>query len=473
MKNNIFKLINDFIFRICEKLLQRFPEDLFGRVSKLKEIYEKRYWNKDVGDIVKAVRLKTASKYLCVSVILLLLITTALITHINRDVEITKIERPDFGTGMQTQRLTAQLQYKEETLTQKTSFRIAPRELTQKQIAEKLDVFADTLPERILGKNKDLEHVITNLELIDEEPLTGIKIEWLSDSPEFLSNKGQIDSVGIKEAETSKTGKEDITGTIVKLTAVYKLKDQERQTSFLIRLLPDASSDDKQTLKNRLQNTIDNLEKNMPADKTLVLPKRLSGNISIKWKQDRSMALPEVIFAAFAAFILIYLFRYRKANAERKADREGILKDLPEFVNKLVLLLSAGLVTEAAVRKIIEDYQKHTDCRRKPLYEGFCEIEKRMTETNAPFLKELRLFAQKSDVREFIRFSAILEENIHTGSSLSEKLEGEAAMLWFYRKKNAEEKGRLAETKLTFPLVIQLLVLMLITLAPVFINSEL
>ncbi len=38
--------------------------------------------------------------------------------------------------------------------------------------------------------------------------------------------------------------------------------------------------------------------------------------------------------------------------------------------------------------------------------------------------------------------------------------------MWIGRKKKAEEKGKLAETKLTFPLMILLLVLIMITVAP-------
>ena len=49
---------------------------------------------------------------------------------------------------------------------------------------------------------------------------------------------------------------------------------------------------------------------------------------------------------------------------------------------------------------------------------------------------------------------------------MTEKLQAESEILWMNRKKNCEERGRLAETKLTLPLVIFLLVLIVITIAP-------
>ena len=49
---------------------------------------------------------------------------------------------------------------------------------------------------------------------------------------------------------------------------------------------------------------------------------------------------------------------------------------------------------------------------------------------------------------------------------LTEKLQRESETLWINRKKNCEEKGKLAETKLTLPLMIFLIVLIVITVAP-------
>ncbi|MDI9494554.1 MAG: bacterial type II secretion system protein F domain protein, partial [Bacillota bacterium] len=62
------------------------------------------------------------------------------------------------------------------------------------------------------------------------------------------------------------------------------------------------------------------------------------------------------------------------------------------------------------------------------------------------------------------------EDNINKGSSLAEKLEAEGTLLWMDRKKRAEERARLAETKLSFPLMLLLLSLMIITTAPILLS---
>ena len=65
-----------------------------------------------------------------------------------------------------------------------------------------------------------------------------------------------------------------------------------------------------------------------------------------------------------------------------------------------------------------------------------------------------------------MRISNIINDNISKGSGLTDKLQSECETLWLARKRNSEERGRLAETKLTLPLTLFLLVLVVITVSP-------
>ncbi len=65
-----------------------------------------------------------------------------------------------------------------------------------------------------------------------------------------------------------------------------------------------------------------------------------------------------------------------------------------------------------------------------------------------------------------MRISNILSDNMSKGVDLTEKLTRESEVFGIGRKKNCEEKGRLAETKLTLPLMVFLMVLMVVTVAP-------
>jgi pilus assembly protein TadC len=147
--------------------------------------------------------------------------------------------------------------------------------------------------------------------------------------------------------------------------------------------------------------------------------------------------------------------------------RSGIRRDFPDFLAKLLLLLNAGLVVTAAVEKIAEDYRE----RRRPgeekvFFEELLGMEHRVKGANTSLSAEFAGLAARSGQREVMRFSAILADNIDKGSALADKLMQEESMLRVMRKKRAEEKGRLAETKLTFPMALQLGAIIIITVAP-------
>ena len=86
--------------------------------------------------------------------------------------------------------------------------------------------------------------------------------------------------------------------------------------------------------------------------------------------------------------------------------------------------------------------------------------------------REFREFARAhrsaggDTAKELMRISNIISDNISKGVELTDKLQRESETLWLNRKRDCEERGRLAETKLTLPLTFFLLVLIVITVSP-------
>ncbi len=143
----------------------------------------------------------------------------------------------------------------------------------------------------------------------------------------------------------------------------------------------------------------------------------------------------------------------------------GSIKDeLPDFINKTVLLMNAGLVLTAAFDVIV--------CERGRSGDGFYgrleEINNNLKASNASFVLEFRKYAVETGEREMLRLSNIINDNIDKGSELTYKLEREAELMWNTVKKSAEEKGRLAESKLSFPMGILMCVLIAVTTMPAF-----
>ena len=154
-------------------------------------------------------------------------------------------------------------------------------------------------------------------------------------------------------------------------------------------------------------------------------------------------------------------FRKRKEKRKKQAEQKNILSELPDFTNRLVLLLNAGMVVTQAVLKIAQEEE-----RDSYFYGQLREIGRRMETANSDFAAEFRNFAGRSKVRELLRLANIITDNMDKGAALVEKLEQEANFMWHMSKKQVEERGRLAESKLSFPMALMLIALVMITAAP-------
>ena len=200
--------------------------------------------------------------------------------------------------------------------------------------------------------------------------------------------------------------------------------------------------------------------------KSVVLPTELDSGVKLYWKEPDESRFPILLPVLFLLVFMIYQSRYTVIKKREKDAKESIIRDLPEFINKLVLLLNAGLVITSAVDRILSRYGSDGKEVKSYFYSQLLQVGRGIRETNIPLSGGLKEFAARSGVREFMRTANIISDNIDKGAELSIKLREESELLWLTKKKLAEEKGRIAETKLTFPLVIMLLVLIMVTIAP-------
>lgn len=206
-----------------------------------------------------------------------------------------------------------------------------------------------------------------------------------------------------------------------------------------------------------------NDEKNV---RNIVLQNEMEDGSSISWKIAKKNNI--ILYGIFTLIILIILYknRYKNIHDLEKEAIDSIISDLPQFISKLVLLLNAGYVMTEAMSKIINDNYKINEGNQDYFYTQLYQINIASIKTNTSLIFELRRFSKRTGVREFMRVINIINDNINKGYELCDKLEREGELLWFNKKKRAEELGKIAETKMTFPLVLLLLVLIMITTVP-------
>ena len=226
---------------------------------------------------------------------------------------------------------------------------------------------------------------------------------------------------------------------------------------------------DKERAEYEFRNLIGNFNSDRSI-KRIKLPQKLHSGAEIKWEIERKSNSVVIIFLTFLAAFMVYRNRFTVIKREREQNENSVLNNLPEFLNRLVLLLNAGLVLNTAFEKIIAESAGTSEKKDDYFNRNMSAIYDSVKYANGSVNREFRIFAQESGIKELIRISNIINDNIHKGAELNEKLETESENLWISRKKMCEERGRMAETKLMLPLVMFLMVLIVITVAPALIE---
>lgn len=141
----------------------------------------------------------------------------------------------------------------------------------------------------------------------------------------------------------------------------------------------------------------------------------------------------------------------------------------PEMVSKLSIYLGAGMTLKAAWEKICADYELGKKDRGKnPVYEEM-NIACLEMKSGIPEGRAYEQFGRRCGIPIYSKFSTLLTQNLRKGSTKLGPLLKEESRLAFEERKNAARKaGEEAGTKLLFPMMMMLCVVMLMILLPAF-----
>ncbi len=204
------------------------------------------------------------------------------------------------------------------------------------------------------------------------------------------------------------------------------------------------------------------------------LPKTLSDGSRLTWKRSVSTGKDTAIALGLYAFIVALII---KSDADEKKKehvkaRNSILKSLPRFTNQLLLMMNAGMILNDAFERIAMSYSVIPKEEMGVFESEIVDISRKTRETNGSAADVLTEFAAKYKVKELMRIAVILTENEKRGSDVTENLDRESRYLWENRKITAEERGKMIDTKMAYPLGLLLILLIVITMAPAMLNMR-
>lgn len=361
-----------------------------------------------------------------------------------------EIRRGDYGQETEV----FQIQAETESISEQVEVSVSARSYTKKQAMERLREVRDSLQEEILGENPSAEEVRYDLKLPERIDPGPVLLEWKSSDQEVINDRGILQKEIYPEE-----GQEAEMSCILSYEE-YTLDFCQKIHVFSKKLTPE------ETFRKSLEQAVAEADKQTSQEETLQLPQEIDGE-KIFWKEKRSHTVLLLLLLTVFFGIAVYWNEDQKLHARLKERQRQMEKDYSEILNKLVLLLGAGMTMRSAWEKISADYRKYS-VEKHYVYEEILlslnEMKSGISEQEA-----YEHFGRRCGSASYLKMSALLSSNLKKGTGgLLEVFQKEAKEALEKRKNNARKLGEQAGTKLLLPMIMMLGVVLMIIIVPAF-----
>jgi len=166
------------------------------------------------------------------------------------------------------------------------------------------------------------------------------------------------------------------------------------------------------------------------------------------------------VFTLGIALLCFFLPDYELRK--RLQERHLLIRlDFPEFINKLILLVNAGMTVGRAWERVVTATQKDT-----PLYREVTRVSREIKggKNEGEAYEE---FARRCRTPEIARFVTVILQNLRKGNAeMVAVLRVQANECWEMRKHAAKRLGEEASTKLLLPMMLMFLAILIIVATP-------
>ena len=384
-----------------------------------------------------------------------LLILTGVIS--TGDEEVKKIDRNSYNEMARNETLLLRMEAGEEI-----PFHIQVKEqlYSEAQIEEFFKDARERIPNEILGENKSLEKIWTDLELMDQLEENPAAIAWETSNGEYITPYGE---------RTDKELEEDALD--MEITATLTLQDMEERVTFPIRLVRKELNEEEAFL-NQVKEEIEQRQEESRTEAAFELPKDIDG-VSLTWFKENTMSVGGIFFLIVLAAGLVYWKEEKDIEKQEKLRKEQMMLDYPDIVSKLTLLLGAGISLQRAWEKMIREYlqkREKKQIKERFIYEEMAFAYREM-ENGVSIQAALNHFGVRCDLPVYLKFSTLLAQNVRRGNrGLVESLQKESEEAFEERKAMAKMLGEQASTKLLLPMFLMLFMVLVVIMVPAFLS---
>lgn len=378
------------------------------------------------------------------------------------DNTVTKIERNSYGERAETDTYKVEIDGKTEEI---LDIQVAPRSYTEQELQGLYLSATKELETFFLGQNTSAEHVTEKLSLSDSIEGYPFRIRWEMSRYDVVDSTGKLHQNVIEKVDTENRG------VPVTLTAI--LQYGSKSFSFSEDIVVYAEKEETPSEKEKLENLVADIEDESREDAYVELPEMLDGKKLVWRKVESTKTIPMLLVGSAVSFFFLYS-EIQKERKEKQKREKQMLFDYPEIVSQFTVLISAGMSTKNAWKKIVEDYrkQKARTGRERWAYEEMFYILQEM-QSGIPEAECYAHFVERANLMPYMKLGALLLQNLRKGTKgMWAMLEVEACQSLEERKNQVKKLGEEAGTKMLLPMLLMLIVVLLIVMVPAFVSIQ-
>ncbi len=315
---------------------------------------------------------------------------------------------------------------------------------------------SDKADDLILGDNDRPDHII--YPLIFPRSVEGypFSISWESSDYELLDYDGIVHNEELTEPRMV-----TVTGDCsYRKDHWYIVRDLQICPR---ELTPEAA------MAEELEEAVSDADRASESSDRMTLPTAISFG-EIIWTEEIDDISPMMLMGVIIIMVMLIPFKESEVNSRLKKRSRDLLIDYPAFVSQLTLYMGAGMSVRNCLIRLGHkaggtEMKERTYLDRELLITAH-ELEVGISESEA-----IEHFAKRCGTREYMRFGALLIQNMKKGSTnLIAMLKEESEDAFSLRKNEARKLGEEASTKLLLPMVMMLTVVMIIIMVPAYMS---
>lgn len=390
-------------------------------------------------------------------ILLLCLVASFLYCRLQTPAELplsgNQLQRPEEDTDME---LFVEGRSKSADWQQSITLPVKSRQFTEREKAELTRRTGQYVEHQLAGGNQSLKRVNHNLVLPKSVPETGIAIAWVVDTA-YLTEKGEL----LPEQVPNE-------GVDTELMAKASWKNWKETFHYSVHLLPKKYTSEEVSIRE-IKKALLKAGEEQKEERTITLPEKI-GDIKLGYAMEGEKRSYALVYLVLGLVLLLPII-WRRQEKKEMADREEeLLMEHSNLVNRFMLLLGAGLTVRKVVERLTDEYERERAAggRKRYVYEEMCVMAQEMKD-GVSETKALESFGRRCRLLPYLRFSTVMTQNLKKGADgILAILENEAMEALEQRKARALQLGEKAGTKMLFPMMLMLGIVMAIIMVPAF-----